>query len=58
MEIRTELGKEPIAVISLNQQRSWNEFTGKVNAQVSGSKALYFTYSGEGYVDFISFTLK
>lgn len=57
MKIQTELGEDPIAVISLNQQRSWNDFTGEVNAQVAGTKALYFTYTGEGHVDFFSFTL-
>ena len=57
MEVRTELGKAPIAVIKLETQADWHEFSGKVSGTVDGTKALYFTYTGEGYIDFTSFTL-
>ena len=35
-----------------------HEFTGKVNSEITGTQALYFTYSGEGYIDCKSFSLK
>ena len=58
MEVRTQPDTAPIAVFSLRQEDSWKEFTGVVNRLVSGTQALYFTYTGEGYVDFTAFTLE
>jgi len=54
--IRTELGKEPIAEIKLTRCIKWTQF--QTNCTVpDGKSALYFTYEGEGQIDFLNFTL-
>ena len=57
------IGSEAIVISEktiyiLNTANEWKEFTGVVNRLVSGTHALYFTYTGEGYVDFTAFTLE
>lgn len=47
----------PIAVIPAGQSLDWKDFEGKVNTHLSGVYPLYFTYAGEGYMDFSAFTL-
>lgn len=58
MEVRTSPDAAPIAIFSLRQKETWQDFTGLVNSKVTGTQALYFTYTGEGYVDFTAFTLE
>lgn len=58
MEVRLRPDEAPIALFSVHPGAAWKQFTGTVNTPVSGKQALYFTYSGEGYVDFNSFTLE
>ena len=58
MEVRLRPNEAPIALFSVHPEAAWKQFTGIVNTPVSGKQALYFTYSGEGYVDFNSFTLE
>ena len=58
MEVRTRPDAAPIAVFSLRPGDTWQDFTGLVNSRVTGKQALYFTYTGEGYVDFTAFTLE
>ena len=55
VEIRTHLHGEPICVIPVAPAGEWNNFT--TPAMLDGSHALYFTYRGDGYIDFSSFTL-
>ena len=58
MEVRLHPDGAPIALFSVHPGTAWKQFTGIVNTPVSGKQALYFTYSGEGYVDFNTFTLE
>lgn len=58
MEVRLHPHEAPIALFSVHPEAAWKRFTGIVNTPVSGKQALYFTYSGEGYVDFNTFTLE
>ena len=57
IEIRLHPDKAPVALFSVHPDAVWKQFAGSVNTTVIGKQALYFTYSGEGYVDFKSFTL-
>lgn len=57
IEVRLHPDSAPIALFSVTPESEWKEFTGIVNTAVIGKQALYFTYSGEGYVDFTAFTL-
>lgn len=57
MEVRLHPDHAPIALFSVHPDCDWKQFTGIVNTPVTGKEALYFTYSGEGYVDFNSFAL-
>lgn len=55
VEIRTHLDGEPICVIPVAPAGEWNSFS--TPAELEGSHALYFTYRGDGYIDFSSFAL-
>ena len=50
-------GKEgsEIAQISINATSNWTDFTAPIS-YTPGKAALYFTYTGEGSLDFLSFT--
>lgn len=58
MEVRTAPGEAPICTIPLSPKESWAAFSAPVSGNVTGTKALYFTYTGDGYVDFDTFTLE
>ena len=58
MEVRLHPDSAPIALFSVHPDASWKQFTSRVNREVAGEQALYFTYTGEGYVDFTAFTLE
>ena len=58
MEVRTRPDAAPIAAFSLRPTGDWQDFAGRINTEVTGEQALYFTYTGEGYVDFTAFTLE
>lgn len=55
MEVREQLGGEPICVISVSPTAEWKNFTAP--AELNGTHALYFTFRGDGHIDFRSFTL-
>lgn len=57
ISIRTNRLHDPIAVLPVTPEEDWKEFTGAVIPEVTGTQALYVTYSGEGSVDFRYFTL-
>ncbi len=57
MDIRTEEYGEVIAGIPVEATESYQSFCADVKASVSGTKGLYFTYNGNGYVDFEWFEL-
>lgn len=57
VKIRTEPDGEPIAVVSVTPCLDRQSFEGAVTAPVTGQQALYFTYSGNGSLDFYSFEL-
>jgi len=58
MEVRLTPDSAPVARFSVHPEDRWQSFTGRFNTPVRGKQALYFTYSGEGYVDFSAFTLE
>ena len=55
MEVRTQLGGEPICVIPVAPTSEWKNFT--ASAVLNGTHALYFTFRGDSHIDFRSFTL-
>ena len=57
VEVRSKRGADPIAVIDVAPAGSWTEFSAPATAEVTGTKPLYFTYTGDGSIDFSSFTL-
>jgi hypothetical protein len=57
MEVRTAPDGAVIAAVSVFQKPVWRSFTADITSAVDGVHALYFTYNGEGFVDFDSFTL-
>lgn len=54
--ISTEIGDEPVSEIPVTVKSDWTTFAAPMKI-VDGVKALYFTYKGEGSVDFMSFTI-
>jgi hypothetical protein len=57
LHVSTTLGGEKIASIPISSGEDW--VIGSVPITFNnGVKALYFTYQGEGAIDFYSFTLK
>ena len=57
VEVRLHPDSTPIALVSVHLGNTWKQFTGSINTPVTGKQALYFTYSGEGFVDFTNFIL-
>ncbi len=57
MAVRTKPDGAPIALFVVRPGENWQEFTGHINCSIQGVHALYFTYHGEGSIDFHSFTL-
>ncbi|OOM70024.1 xylosidase/arabinosidase [Clostridium puniceum] len=55
--ISTELGGQPISEVKVSAQSDWSTFTAPMKIE-EGIKPLYFTYKGEGSVDFMSFIIK
>jgi hypothetical protein len=55
--VSTELGGKPVAEVKVSAQSDWSTFTAPMKIE-EGIKPLYFTYKGEGSVDFMSFTIK
>lgn len=56
--ISTELSGQSVAKIPINVQDScWTSFTDSIKIE-DGVKPLYFTYKGEGSIDFMSFTIR
>ena len=55
--ISTELDGQPAGEIKVSAKSDWSIFTAPVKIE-EGVKPLYFTYKGEGSVDFMSFTIK
>lgn len=55
LEIRTNPQEPPICTIPTEQQPQWAEVSAP--ASLRGTHALYVTYRGSGYVDFMSITL-
>lgn len=57
MEVRTQKNGACVAKIELVSTDEWKEFQGEF-APEAGKQALYFTYVGEGAVDFAGFTME
>ena len=57
IHVRTSPDSAPICLFAVRPEKEWKAFSGMVNTAVSGRQALYFTYTGTGYVDFMSFEL-
>ncbi len=57
MQVRTEENGEIIASIPVEAAENYQSFSAEVNKPVHGTKGLYFTYTGSGYVDFNWFKL-
>ena len=57
IKVSTAMNGEVAAVIDINASNDWQEFSEKINIS-DGKQALYFTYCGEGYLDFMRFRLK
>ncbi len=56
LEIRTDASGAPVGRIDLQKTRRFRTFEGKMTA-LTGKQALFFTYVGEGKIDFQSFEL-
>ena len=54
--VRTSPEKPPIAVIRIDKAKKWRMFSANLPPLV-GKTALYFTFTGEGKMDFLSFAL-
>lgn len=54
--VRTSPEKQPIAVIRIDKAKKWRTFSANLPPLV-GKTALYFTFMGEGKMDFLSFAL-
>lgn len=55
--VRNEIGGEVIAEISVMPSKEWTEYKSAIHLK-NGVVALYFTYTGDGAIDFRSFELK
>ncbi len=56
LEVRTEAGGSPAACIKVAPVSGWAEYTADVRMP-RGRQALYFTYRGDGALDFDAFTI-
>lgn len=54
--VRTGRGGNIVSEIQLSPSAEWESFGGKLTVE-TGKNSLYFTYEGDGYVDFKSFRL-
>ena len=57
MVLRLKPDCSPAALFSVHPCVGWSDFTGIINRPITGIEALYFTYTGKGYVDFKAFTI-
>lgn len=57
IEVRLGLTADPVAFIQVSTGADWDIFTGKFDVESEGVYPLYFTYTGNGYVDFAEFSL-
>lgn len=55
--VSTELGGKPVAEVKISAQNDWSTFSAPMKIE-DDVKPLYFTYKGDGSVDFMSFTIK
>lgn len=56
MLVRTSPEKQPIAVIQIDKTSAWRTFLANL-PPLAGKTELYFTFTGEGKMDFLSFAL-
>ena len=54
--VKTDLSAAPVAEIAVEPSEDWKEFETAL-PKISGTQALYFTYTGSGSMDFTEFTL-
>lgn len=54
--VRTSPEKQPIAVIQIDKTSAWRTFLANL-PPLAGKTELYFTFTGEGKMDFLSFAL-
>ena len=54
--VRDGRGGNIVSEIQLSPSAEWESFGGKLTVE-TGKHSLYFTYEGDGYVDFKSFRL-
>ena len=57
VEIYTNLGEKPIAIIGVSISKSIQTFNART-VELKNTHPLYFKYVGKGYLDFYAFTLK
>ncbi|MCC8102749.1 MAG: family 43 glycosylhydrolase [Clostridiales bacterium] len=57
MDIRTEEGGEVVARIPVEAAEAYQSFCADLKVPVSGTRGLFFTFTGSGYVDFEWFEL-
>lgn len=57
MKVATSLDGDVVAQIPMEQMKDWNEVTASLKLG-EGVSALYFTFEGQGFVDFMSFEIK
>lgn len=58
MEIRTDRMGEPVERIAISPSEEWKHYGEGRKVEIEGTKALYFTFIGSGYVDFTSFEMR
>ncbi len=57
IEIRTALEGEVIGKIPVTASEQWRLFSSETLIMLNGMLSLYFTYKGEGHMDFVRFNL-
>ncbi|WP_160723627.1 family 43 glycosylhydrolase [Bacillus sp. USDA818B3_A] len=57
LQVRTTIGGETVARIPVTPGEPWHMYSAPIKINY-GVSALYFTYQGEGAIDFYSFTLE
>lgn len=57
LEVRDGLNNNIVSLIQIKPSPSWSTYKAPLNVD-KGIKPLYFTYNGQGYIDFLSFELK
>ncbi|MCQ2519466.1 MAG: family 43 glycosylhydrolase [Lachnospiraceae bacterium] len=56
MVVRDALNGKVVSVIKTESSDEWKSFESALSVE-AGKHSLYFTYQGEGYIDFVEFTL-